>query len=305
MKNQYGGVNKHIHFHFDRQEGYWRGRFHAMASPCEVLVETHNEKEAVLIIRLAAAEVWRIERTYSRYRIDNIIYAINNSKEQAIEVDQETARLLSFADHCYQMSQGLFDVTSGILRKVWKFDGSDTLPSAAEIKKLLPLIGWNKTQWQPPYFCMPAGMEIDFGGIGKEYAVDRVAGLLSEKFQACFLINFGGDLYANRPRLNDLPWVTGIENPDNPEFISRAVELYKGALTTSGDARRFLLKNGKRYGHILNPKTGWPVADAPRSVTVAGTNCTEAGILSTLALLHGKNAERFLDAQHIKYWCIR
>jgi thiamine biosynthesis lipoprotein len=83
------------------------------------------------------------------------------------------------------------------------------------------------------------------------------------------------------------------------------LEIRAGALATSGDARRFLLKDGRRYGHILDPRNGWPVEDAPRSVTVAADTCTQAGMLSTLAMLQGKNAEAFLDAEGAKYWCRR
>lgn len=305
MENQYFGVNRRLPFFVEQRDGYWLGRFQAMASPCEVLIETDNGDEARYMIKLAATEAWRIEKAFSRYRQDNIVYVLNNSKGGATKVDPETARLLTFADQCYQISQGLFDITSGILRKAWIFDGSDKLPSRSKVKKLLPFVGWEKVLWQPPYFTMQPGMEIDFGGIGKEYAVDRVVALLSTKSQLGILVNFGGDLHANQPRKGDRPWLAGIENPDNPDFPSKSVELYKGALTTSGDARRFLLKNGTRYSHILNPKTGWPIEHAPRSVTVAGINCTEAGILSTLALLQGKDAEVFLDAQQVRYWCIR
>jgi thiamine biosynthesis lipoprotein len=97
----------------------------------------------------------------------------------------------------------------------------------------------------------------------------------------------------------------GIEALANPELPAQQIDLGRGALATSGDARRFLIRNGKRYGHILDPLTGWPVANAPRSITVAASSCTQAGMLSTLALLHGAQAERFLDAEGVRYWCLR
>ncbi len=97
----------------------------------------------------------------------------------------------------------------------------------------------------------------------------------------------------------------GIEASRSTDHALHRIQLERGALTTSGDARRYLLKGGMRYGHVLNPKTGWPVEGAPASVTVAGNNCTEAGILSTLAILHGRDAESFLDEQDVKYWIQR
>ncbi len=146
-------------------------------------------------------------------------------------------------------------------------------------------------------------MEIDFGGIGKEYAVDRAYEMLSRHRSTAFLINFGGDLRANhRPARG--AWQIGIERPDIDGQTDRVLDLERGALATSGDSHRFLLKDGVRYGHILNPRTGWPIADAPRSVTVAASSCTEAGLLATLALLQGAQAQEFLQQQGVGYWIL-
>jgi thiamine biosynthesis lipoprotein len=119
------------------------------------------------------------------------------------------------------------------------------------------------------------------------------------------MLNFGGDLLALGPRRDGRPWLVGIESLDAPAASAKQIELERGALATSGDARRFLLKDGKRYGHILDPRTGWPVEGAPRSVTVAAPTCSEAGMLATLALLRGRDAESFLAAQGVRHWCLR
>ena len=148
-------------------------------------------------------------------------------------------------------------------------------------------------------------MQLDFGGIGKEYAVDRTLGLLCERSDVPMLVNFGGDLHCSGPRSSQQPWMTGIENPSLAGGAMSTLQLYRGALATSGDAFRYLEKDGVRYSHILNPRTGWPVGDSPHSVTVAAENCTEAGILATLAMLHGSEAEQFLDSQQVKYWVFR
>jgi thiamine biosynthesis lipoprotein len=153
---------------------------------------------------------------------------------------------------------------------------------------------------------MPAGMEIDFGGICKEYAVDRAATLLRESSSTATLVNFGGDLAVARPPERRSCWRVGIESADYPAgSAARLLDLSAGALATSGDARRFLVRDGMRYGHILDPRTGWPIADAPRSVTVAADTCTQAGMLSTLAMLEGQAAETFLDHQGVRYWVLR
>jgi len=299
-------------------EDYYVGRFQSMASPCEVLIDTRDRELANHLALMAQSEAKRIEEKFSRYRTDNIVYAINQSAGKKIEVDAETAHLLDYAQDCYELSEGLFDVTSGVLRKVWKFDGSENVPGLGQVNRLLQNIGWNKVTWRPPYIILPKNMEIDFGGIGKEYAVDKVALLLGQTSETACLVNFGGDLSANRARSNGQPWIVGVESiqgsshdhakaglSSKQAIASTILELKQGAMATSGDARRYLIKNGIRYSHILNPKTGWPVAGSPRSVTVVTDTCTEAGILSTLAMLHGANAEEFLQQQNVKYWCIR
>jgi thiamine biosynthesis lipoprotein len=285
-----------------RRDGLVIGRFKAMASPCEVLIETADDALASELLQEARAEALRIEGKFSRYRDDNIMYRINNAGGEAVDVDDETARLLDFAAHCYAISDGLFDVTSGILRRAWTFDGSDRLPTQGQIEGLLRDIGWPRVGWQAPSLSLPASMEIDFGGIGKEYAVDRTLDRLRARCGDPVLVNFGGDLHCSGPRRGGEPWITGIENPLQEGRAFNTLQVYAGALATSGDAFRYLLKDGVRYGHILNPITGWPVVGAPRSVTVAAQNCTEAGILATLAMLHGPDAEVFLRAQDVRYW---
>ena len=151
---------------------------------------------------------------------------------------------------------------------------------------------------------VPADMELDFGGIGKEYAVDRAYQLLATRDWTPFLINFGGDLRANRPPSHG-PWQVGIERPDADREATMLLDLERGALATSGDSRRYLLKDGIRYGHILNPRTGWPVPGAPRSVTVAASSCTEAGFLATVALLQGSGAQGYLEEQGVRHWLLK
>jgi FAD:protein FMN transferase len=282
---------------------YWIGRFQAMASPCELFVEIDDRETAAALLQAVAAETWRIETKFSRYRKDNLIHRINTSNGNPIEVDEETALLLNFADQCYQLSEGLFDITAGVLRKVWEFRPGARLPKANKVSACLQQVGWDKVQWQAPFITLPPGMEIDLGGIGKEYAVDKAAQLLSQQTDASFIVNFGGDLYINKPRRNNQAWRIGI---DDPEASGRKavgqLEVRMGGVATSGDARRFIKHKGKRYSHILNPKTGWPVENAPHSVTVVASNCMEAGMLATFAMLQGSGAATFLEAQQVHYW---
>lgn len=275
-----------------------------MGSPCELVCEAPQRHIASELSELVAAEAHRIEAKFSRYLDGNIVSRINDAAGAGVEVDEETADLLDFAAVLYGMSEHRFDVTSGVLRKAWRFDGSDRIPGNAEVKELLQQVGWHKVDWQRPILRMPAGMEIDFGGIGKEYAVDRCAALVREQGSGPCLVNFGGDLAASDAPARRRAWKVAIEGALANE-ATQVIEFRRGALATSGDARRFLLKDGVRYSHILDPVTGWPVPDAPRSITIKAGTCVEAGMLSTLAMLQGCGAEEFLSAQSAEFWCRR
>lgn len=279
--------------------------FDAMASPCEVIVVSKDYQLAVTLGELIAEEVWRIEDKYSRYDPTSMCSAINNSAGHAVDIDQESYLLLNFADTCYQLSDGVFDITSGVLRKVWQFDGSDNIPSATVVENCLSNVGWHKVTFNQQQIILPENMALDFGGIGKEYAVDRAMQIANSFTELPVLVNLGGDLAANKPRQPHVPWQVGIEHPGFIQRQPMVVSLLQGALATSGDAKRFLLKDDVRYSHILNAKTGWPVAQAPRSITVVAPQCIQAGILATLALMQGEQAEHFLTEQEIKFWAIR
>ena len=274
--------------------GVISGCFEAMASPCEVLADGADEQELSRLTALVATEVWRVERHWSRYLKGNIVDRINTAEGMAIEVDEETARFLDYAGQLYEFSDGLFDVTSGVLRRIWTFDGSDRIPEQEDIEDVLPLVGWNHLTWRSPMLQMKPGMQIDFGGIGKEYAVDRACALVSQLSEHSVLVNCGGDLAATAPRRDGKPWLVGID-ANIPGLVSPIIRLQRGGVATSGDVHRFLLKDGVRYPHIINPKSGWPVTGGPRVVTVAASTCTEAGVLSTLAMLHGAQAAQFLE----------
>ncbi len=329
-------VNKTAKIELQATSYGWLGSFKAMASPCEILLEGVTKTQAEQLTTMAALEAWRIEQKYSRYRSDSVLSQINQTFNCWQQLDDETAALLEFARTCYQLSDGLFDITSGVLRKVWHFDGSDHIPDVEAVAALLPLIGFDKLgfqqleQEQPEtnhtaatsqhkaqlQLWLPQGMELDLGGIAKEYAVDKVARLLAAATTApnttsqstsaapAMVVNFGGDMLAVRPKTSDNPWRIGIEHPGKPDEPAMLVALTAGALATSGDARRFLQKDGVRYSHILNPKTGWPVPNAPRSVTVSAPSCVMAGLLATTALLQGAGAEAFLQQQGLKFWLI-
>jgi len=289
----------------DRVEDYFVGSFEAMASPCTVLVDGDDRDEAAALVDVAAREALRVERKFSRYRTDNLVHAINHAAGRPTEVDEETALLIDYAATCWEMSAGLFDLTSGVLRRVWKFDGGSRVPSRKAVEECLARVGWGRVTWKDRMLSMPAGMEIDFGGIGKEYAVDRAAGLLAAQTATSCLVNFGGDLFAGGLRRGNRTWGVGIEDPGRAgQAALYKLDVARAGLATSGDARRYVRWRGQRLGHILNAQTGWPVAGAPRSVTVVARTCLEAGTISTLAYLQGPGARAFLEQQNVQFWIL-
>lgn len=284
-------------------------RFEAMHCPCEILLDqpagrqdTNERSIGADLLDAAVGEAQRIEAKYSRYVSGNIVDAINTSEGKKVKVDDETAALLDFAAECYGLSGGLFDITTGALRKIWRFEGEAVVPpTQAEIAKVRARMGWAKISWKRPFVALPPGFEIDFGGICKEYAADKILELLRRRSPVAALVNLGGDIAAAGERL----WSVGIEDVSRPGQMAKTVYLRHGGIATSGATKRFIKIQGEVFGHILNPKTGWPVKGMPASVTVAAKTCTEAGFWSTLGMLQGAAAEEFLKEQSLEFWCYR
>lgn len=276
-----------------------------MGSPCELLVETDSGALAQRLAAYARDEANRVDRKYSRYRPDSVISALNGARGKRRRVDEETARLIEYGAALWRMSEGRFDLTSGVLRQAWNFDEGPVRADPARIPALLARIGWQRVTWAPPFLTLPEGIEIDLGGIGKEYAVDRVADFAAAHTDAPVLVNFGGDLRCTGTPPTNGAWLVGIESLTRAGEAARRIELATGALATSGDTKRHVVIDGVRYGHIFDARTGWPAPDAPRSVTVAADTCSQAGSYSTLAMLRGAGAESFLDAEGISYWILR
>jgi thiamine biosynthesis lipoprotein len=284
---------------------HWAITYKAMASPCEILVRRGGASDVGELASLAHAETMRIEHKFSRYRDDNVVHAINHGNGAPVTVDEETSRLLRYAGQCYELSGGRFDITSGILRRAWIFDGRVVRPDHALIESLLERVGWHRVQFDGTAISLPPGMEIDLGGIGKEYAADNVAALVSAAAGTSVLVNFGGDIRAIAGGLDRHRWTVGIAAPGIEGAAVGQIEIAEGGVATSGDSHRFCIVDGVRLGHTLDPRTGWPVAEAPRSVTVVGDTCTVAGFLATMAVLHGPEAETFLSTQDVTHHCIR
>ena len=273
-----------------------------MGSPCEIQLFAPQAADAQRVADIAMADIARLEARYSRYRDDSLLSNINRvaAAGGSIEVDAETASLLDYAATCHAQSDGLFDITSGVLRKAWRFD-QGRLPDPASIAALKARIGWHRLRWEAPRLSFPqAGLELDFGGIVKEYAVDRAAALCQQHGLVHGVVNLGGDIKVVGPRADGQPWRIGIKHPRSDAALQGSVELERGALASSGDYERCIVIEGVRYGHILNPHSGWPVRHLA-AVSVVADFCVIAGSASTIAMLKEEQGPAWLAALGLRH----
>nr|WP_184461107.1 FAD:protein FMN transferase [Zhongshania antarctica] len=259
-----------------------------MASPCELRLYATSQGFADRAAEAAIAEVDRIEQKYSRYRHTSVLSAINRAAGgDAVTIDSETSALLQYADSAYQQSDGLFDISSGVLRRAWNFK-SGQLPSEREVANLVAVLGWPKVELTAGKVRLSqVGMELDFGGFAKEYAVDAAARVCAEQGIAHGLVDLGGDIRVLGPHPDGSAWQIGIRDPQQPTQAKLVVPLKSGGLASSGDYERFMVIAGKRYSHILDPRSGWPVENTFRSLSVVAPLCLLAGTAATVGLLKG------------------
>ena len=259
-----------------------------MGGPASLALHSTNDTQVSLAdLRDEVVSVLEaIEARYSRYRPNSIVSKINQraGSGEFTELDAETMALLEVADQLWRVSGGLFDITSGPLNRAWDFrtrGGADP----AQIERVLPAVGWDRVEWQDSRLLLPGqGMEIDLGGLAKEYAVDcaikhlRACGITSG------VIELAGDVGAIGSHPDGTPWRIGIQSPAKPGSVC-TVQLVDSAIATSGNYARRIEYQGKQYGHLLNPKTGWPV-EGPTSVSVIDSHCLTAGAVATVACLN-------------------
>lgn len=289
----------------------YKKQFKAMGCVNEIQIQDSRLKasQIEILINQSIEKVKQTEQKYSRYLESSILSQINQSAgKYEIQVDHETATLLNYAETCYQQSDGLFDITSGILRKIWNFD-QKIIPNQKDIDNTLNYIGWNKIQWDGKNLFLPLEkMELDFGGIVKEFTADQISYFLTTQNVQYNLVNLGGDIKISyHSKMKPKLWNIGIKNPRIHDQILGNLEINNGAMTTSGDYERFFMHNNQRFCHIFNPKTGYPIEDGKhlQSVTIIADFCVVAGSLSTFAmLLPESEALDFLKDLNLKFVAI-
>ena len=269
-------------------------RWSALGTQCEVQYVCADDARAGVFEAAATGWVAAFEAKYSRYRPDSLVSRINAAAGRDwVETDAEMEQFLTLCGSLHFMTGGVLDVTALPLLRLWDYKSANPrIPSEAEIATARRLVGWGLVQREAGRVRLPeVGMAIDFGGWGKEYAVDAVATLARAHGIDCALVDFGHDIRALGAAPGKPGWHIGMEDPARPGVTCwGSLALRDMGVATSGDYLRGFTLHGRRYGHIVDPRTGWPVANGTRQVTVMASSCMQAGVLSTAAFVLGPEA---------------
>jgi thiamine biosynthesis lipoprotein len=264
-------------------------RWAALGTECFIQHACDNPETSRAFEQAAQSWVTRFEAKYSRFRPDSLVSRINTAAGRDwVEVDEEMERFLDLSGSVFAMSSGLLDVTALPLMRLWDYKAAvPRIPSAAEIAAAKRLVGWPKVERAKGRVRLPeAGMALDFGGWGKEYAVDVVAEIARQHRITSALVDFGHDLRAVGSAPGKPGWHIGLEDPAQPgNTCWGSLAITDRGVASSGDYRRGFTIDGVRYGHIVDPRTGRPVAHGARQVTVIAKTCVQAGVLSTTAFI--------------------
>ena len=270
--------------------GFYKLSFRAMSTECRVHFRSLSPAGARDFQNDLVRWVAGFEARYSRFIPESIISRINAAAGSSwVELDTETDRLFTLCQELYFFTCGTFDPTTLPLIRLWNWKSEPAVfPEAAAVKAAMELVGWRKLQRRPGAIFLPrAGMGLDLGGIGKEYAVDQVTQMALPRGIENILVDFGQDLRVHGQPPEKGAWHIGLEDPKNPGKCWAGVAVTDHAVASSGDYLRGFTSQGRRYGHILDPRSGYPVDNGCRAVTVIAPSCTVAGILSTTAFILG------------------
>lgn len=268
-----------------------RVSFHAMGTACEIQYAVDDPERGRTFERAAISWVEAFEAKYSRFRPDSLISRINAAAgREWIAIDDETEQLFKLCDTLNFLTQGILDPTMLPLIRLWNFKAPNpVVPSPEEVTQARSLVGWKKLQRAAGKVCLPQPeMALDLGGFGKEYAVDVVAQIAVDHGIENVLVDFGHDLRAMGKPPERPAWHIGLENPMRPGEAAGSIGVTANrGVASSGDYIRQVTIGGRRYGHIIDPRTGWPVANGCVQATAIAASCLHAGVLSTTAFVLG------------------
>ncbi|MGC4104002.1 FAD:protein FMN transferase [Ferruginibacter sp.] len=279
-----------------------------MGSRFDITIVAGDSATAQHYIDTVIAEVSRIEYLISDWKPESQVSAVNrNAGIAPVKVDREVFELTQRALHFSHITHGAFDISFAAMDRIWKFDGSMTkMPPAEAIKKSVEKVGYKNIildSVNSTIFLKLKGMKIGFGALGEGYAADRCRDMMLQKGITAGIVNGSGDMRTWGKQPDGSSWTIGVTNPFHKENLFAVVPLEDEAVVTSGSYEKFVVFNGKRYAHIINPATGYP-ATGLTSVTVFGPSAEMANGFSTSLMVLGKKAGLELLSHYPAYKCI-
>jgi len=279
-----------------------------MGGRFDITIVAQDSLSAEQNIDAVITEITRIENLISDWKPTSQVSEVNqNAGIRPVKVDREVFKLTQRALQFSEITNGGFDISFAAMDRIWKFDGSMTeMPSAEAIKKSVEKVGYKNIvldSVQSTIFLKLKGMKIGFGALGEGYATDKCRKMMLAKGIQAGIINGSGDMSTWGKQPNGKAWNIGITNPFDTEKLVAIVPINNGAVTTSGSYEKFVVFDGKRYSHIINPATGYP-ATGLCSVTVFGPNAETANGLSTSLMVLGKTAGLLLLDKFPNYSCV-
>lgn len=254
---------------------------------------THSKERVEDALGAAFREIDRVEHLLSSWTQSSDVARLNRAQGATVRVSAETRRVLERAVWASRISDGVFDVTYHVLGDLWRFgdaaEARPRVPPRKEIARRLHLIDYRQIDLEPSTNAVriPAGMRVSLGGIAKGYIVDRAAQVLSARGLESFLVQAGGDLLGVGHKPSGEAWKSGVQDPRGPRGAYFAtLEFSDHAFSTAGDYARAYFVDGRRYHHIIDPRTGYP-ATACRSVTIWADDATTADALDDAVFILG------------------
>jgi len=262
-----------------------------MGTRFEISVVAKNETKGNLYIETAIHEIDRIEKLISSWDSNSQTSLINrNAGIEPVIIDLELLELIERSIQISKITNGAFDITYASMDRIWKFDGSmKEMPTEEAIRNSVSKIGYKNiliNHDKKTVFLKSKGMKIGFGGIGKGYAADKAKELLVDMGVTSGIINASGDMNAWGHQADGTNWLVGITNPLNTQKVFSWLPINNQSVVTSGDYEKYVEFNGKRYAHIINPRTGYPTTGI-KSVTIFASKAELADALATSVFVMG------------------
>lgn len=265
-----------------------------MGSRFDITVVAANEEIGYINIDEAVAEITRIENLISSWNPESETSLINkNAGIQPVKVSMELFKLIERTKQISEITDGAFDISYSSMDEIWKFDGSMTyMPTKEEIRNSIAKVGYKKivlNSNDQTVFLKQKGMKISFGAIGKGYAADKAKELLVSKQVVAGIINASGDLTTWGTKASGEKWLIGIANPLSKDKIFSWLPIVESSVATSGNYEKFVIFDGKKYTHIIDPRTGYP-SQGVNSVSIFAKSAELCDALATAVFIMGKEA---------------